>query len=86
MDIGSVLKFERVSHEDQIYHLVALHFYSVNTVDSREKRLRVLFEMLIVIWQNLLHEFLFTFGHSLDDKASVVAEEEKTATSAGSLT
>ena len=86
MDIGSVLKFEGVSHEDQVNHLVALHFYSVNSVDSREERLRVLFEMLIVVWQNLLHEFLFTFGHRLDDKASVVAEEEKTATSAGSLT
>ena len=41
--------------------------------------------MLVVVWENLLHEFLFALGHCLDDETPVVAEKEETATRAGSL-
>jgi len=39
--------------------------------------------MLVVVWQDLLHELLLALSHGLDYETPVVAEEEEAAASSG---
>jgi len=79
-DVSPVLPSQSVAHQDDVDVLQTLHIQRVDAVDPCKQRLRVLLQVQVVRWNELLHEFEFTFGHSLHDESSIVAEEKEAAT------
>ena len=80
-----VFKAQRITHQDQVHLLIVLHLHSVNTVYAGKKRVRVLFQILVQLWKNLLDKLQFFSTHSFNNKAPIVTEEEETATCTGGL-
>jgi len=74
------LPSEGVAHEHQVDLVVALFLDRIDPVDSGDQGFRVLFQVLVVIRQDLLHELLFAIRHCLYDKAPVMTEEEEAPT------
>lgn len=60
--------------------MVALFLDRIDTVDSGDQGFRVLFQVLVVVRQDLLHELLFAIRHCLYDEAPVMTEEEEAPT------
>ena len=85
-NISSILESKCVAHENQINFIVTLHLDSINAVYSRNQWPWILFKVVVVFWQNLLHEYHFFRSHGLHDEATVVAKEEKASACSSSFT
>jgi hypothetical protein len=70
-----VFKAQRITHQDQVHLLIVLHLH----------RVRVLFQILVQLWKNLLDKLQFFSTHSFNNKTPIVTEEEETATCTGGL-
>ena len=81
-----IIESQRVAHQDQMHLIIVLHFHCIDAIDARNQRIRVLFQMLVELGQDLLQQDDFIICHCLHNEASVVTEEEETATGSSSFT
>ena len=56
-DVVFIIKAECIAHQNEMHFLIVLHLDSVDTVDAREERLRVSFEVLVEAWEHSLNQF-----------------------------
>ena len=64
---------------------IVLHLYCIDTVDARDKRIRVLFEMSVELGQDFLYQFELLLRYGLHNKASIMTEKEETSARARCL-
>ena len=59
--------WEQVVHDDEVDLLTIGHFDSVQPVELREQRVGVLFDMSVVVLQDLAQEFVLGVVNCLND-------------------
>lgn len=76
-----VIAFLRVAHKDQMNRFHALNSHTVDAVDSCiEACLRMLANVMEVVFERSLEGVEVTVSHGLDDEVLIVGEEKEAAT------
>ena len=75
-----IVRFLRISHQNQMHRLLFLHFHCVDTVNSREERLGIGGNVCEIGFEKVFKGVEVGVGHRFDDKVFVMRKEEKAAT------
>ncbi len=74
---------KQIVHDNEVNFPTSRQFHTMETIEPRQESVRVLLDMIVVLFQDAKEELMLAVAYGLDDETIVAGEVEEGARLAG---